>query len=84
MLARRHVVVVAGTTDPDLDAIIRDAARSPADVFAAAVALDVLEARRRVTALLQHAGAVVVEARPDSFSAACVSAYLKAKARARL
>ncbi len=84
VLARRHVVVVAGTTDPDLDRIIGDAPRSPADVYAATVALDVLEARRRVTALLRHAGAVVVEAPPAMFSAACVSAYLRAKARARL
>jgi uncharacterized protein (DUF58 family) len=84
VLARRHVVVVAGTTDPDLDSIVTDAPRSPADVFAAAVALDVLDARRRVVALLRHAGAVVVEARPDALPAACVAAYLKAKSRARL
>jgi uncharacterized protein (DUF58 family) len=84
VLARRHVVVVAGTTDPDLDGIVTDAPRSPADVYAAAVALDVLDARRRVVALLRHAGAVVVEARPDILPAACVAAYLKAKSRARL
>jgi uncharacterized protein (DUF58 family) len=84
VLARRHVVVVAGTTDPDLDGIVTDAPHSPADVFAAAVALDVLDARRRVVALLHHAGAVVVEARPDLLPAACVAAYLKAKSRARL
>lgn len=84
VLARRHVVVVAGATDPDLERIVAGAAASPADVFAAAVALDVLDARCRVTALLRHADAVVIEAPPDGLSTACVAAYLTAKARARL
>ncbi len=84
VLARRHVVVVAGATDPDLDRIVSDAPRSPADVYAAAVAVDVLDARRRVGALLRHAGADVIEARPDGLPAACVAAYLRAKSRARL
>src|SRR5205807_1663620 len=64
VLARRHVIVVAGASDPDLDDIVAGAARSPAAVYAATVALDVLSARSRVAALLRHAGAVVVEARP--------------------
>ena len=84
VLARRHVVVVAGATDPDLERIVAGAPASPTDVFAATVALDVLDARRRVTALLRHAGAVVIEAPPDGLSTACVAAYLTAKARARL
>ena len=60
------------------------APRAPADVYAAAVALDVLDARARVAARLRHAGADVVEARPDLLPTACVGAYLRAKARARL
>ena len=84
VLARRHAVVVAGVTDPDLEQMVHTPPRSPADVYAAAVALDVLDARSRVVAQLRRAGADVVEARPDVLPTACVGAYLRAKARARL
>jgi uncharacterized protein (DUF58 family) len=84
VLARRHAVVVAGVTDPDLEQMVHTQPRSPADVYAAAVALEVLDARARVAAELRRAGADVVEARPDLLPTACVGAYLMAKARARL
>jgi uncharacterized protein (DUF58 family) len=53
-------------------------------VYAASVALDVLAARARVTAQLRHTGADVLEAPPERLAAACVGAYLRAKARARV
>jgi uncharacterized protein (DUF58 family) len=84
VLARRHAVVVAGVTDPDLEQMVHAPPKAPADVYAAAVALDVLDARARVAAQLRRAGADVVEARPDLLPTACVGAYLRAKARARL
>ena len=84
VLARRHAVVVAGVTDPDLEQMVHAPPRAPADVYTAAVALDVLDARSRVVAQLRRAGADVVEAGPDVLPAACVGAYLRAKARARL
>jgi uncharacterized protein (DUF58 family) len=84
VLARRHAVVVAGVSDPDLDRMVHAPPRSPADVYTAAVALDVLDARARVVAQLRRAGADVVEAQPDLLPNACVGAYLRAKARARL
>src|SRR6266508_2507305 len=84
VLARRHAVVVAGVTDPDLEQMVHAPPRAPADVYAAAVALDVLDARARVAAQLRRGGADVVEALPETLPAACVGAYLRAKARARL
>jgi uncharacterized protein (DUF58 family) len=84
VLARRHAVVVAGVTDPDLEQMVHAPPQAPADFYAAAVALDVLDARARVAARLRRAGADVVEARPDLLPTACVGAYLRAKARARL
>ena len=84
ILARRHAVVVASIADPDLAAAVGRRPRSSLDVYGAAVALDVLEARSRVASLLRHAGADVVEAPPGRLGAACVHAYLAAKARARL
>jgi uncharacterized protein (DUF58 family) len=84
VLARRHAVAVAGSADPDLDAAVRTEPHVPGDVYRAAVALDVLAARARAAARLQHAGATVVEAPPAILAASCVRTYLRAKWLARL
>jgi uncharacterized protein (DUF58 family) len=84
VLARRHVVLVASVRDPDLDAQLTTAPGTPRDVYGQAVALDVLAARARVAHGLERAGASVLEAPAGALPAACVRAYLAAKARARL
>lgn len=84
VLSRRHLVIVASAADPDLDAVIEQPPTTERDVFAASVALDVKNARRRVALQLRRSGAEVVEAAPERLGAACVGAYLAAKARARL
>jgi uncharacterized protein (DUF58 family) len=84
MLARRHSVAVAGATDPDLSEFVSREPERPLDVYRAAVALETLDARAAVVAQVRRAGAQVVEAPPRRLGAACVSAYLRAKARARL
>jgi uncharacterized protein (DUF58 family) len=84
VLARRHVVLAATVTDPDLERLVHAAPKVEDDVYAASVALDLLDARARATARLRRNGARVVEAPPESFAAACVQAYLTAKARLRL
>jgi len=84
ILARRHVVAVASVTDPGVADLISTPPSTPFDVYAAATAHDVLDVRAVVSARLARAGAEVVEAAPDAFSAACVSTYLRAKYRARL
>ena len=45
VLARRHAVVVASVRDPDLDAPLTQTPQTPRDVYAGAVALDVLDGR---------------------------------------
>ncbi|MBW3594889.1 MAG: DUF58 domain-containing protein [Actinobacteria bacterium] len=84
VIARRHAVMVATAADPDLDAVVSSSPANERDVYAMSVALDVLNARRRVAAQLRHAGAEVVEAQPGHLGSACVGAYLRAKSRARL
>jgi uncharacterized protein (DUF58 family) len=84
VLARRHHVVVASATDPDLREALTREPRDELDVYAAAAALDVLAARERAAAQLRRVGADVLEAPPDRLSAACVAAYLRAKRRVRL
>ena len=84
VLARRHVVAVATVADPEVTELVTTPPSTAFDVYAAAVAHDVLDARTTVSARLARAGAEVVEAPPEEFSAACVVAYLRAKSRARL
>ncbi len=84
VLARRHAVLVATVTDPDLEQLVHAAPAEPADVYATAVALELLDSRAEAALLLRRAGARVVEASPDAFAAACVRAYLTAKATLRL
>jgi uncharacterized protein (DUF58 family) len=83
-LARRHVVAVASAVDPDLDEILSSPPGDRIDVYRAAVALDVGRARQRVVAELRRRGVDVVDAPPDGLASACVRAYLRAKARARV
>ena len=84
VLTRRHAVIVASVRDPDLDGALAREPSSTRDVYASAVAIDVLDERRRVTTRLEHAGARVVEAPAAALGEACVRAYLRLKARARL
>jgi uncharacterized protein (DUF58 family) len=81
-LARRHAVAVASVADPDLARILEQDPTDRADVYRAAVALDVVSTRARVAAELARRGVGVVDAPPDSLSAAAVRAYLRAKSRA--
>lgn len=84
LLARRHAVVVASVADPDLEAITATRPARSLDVYRAAVAIDVLDGRRRIAARLRHAGAEVIEASPGGLGARCVDSYMQAKSRARL
>jgi uncharacterized protein (DUF58 family) len=84
VLARRHAVAVASATDPDVETAIANAPRAELDVYRAAVGIQVLDARRRVAALLRRAGAELIEAPAEKLGAASVRTYLRAKARARL
>jgi uncharacterized protein (DUF58 family) len=83
VLSRRHAVTVATVRDPDLDEVLATAPDGAHGVGAQAVALDVLGARTRVAHMLRRAGAQVVEAPADNLAAACVTAYLRDKARGR-
>ena len=84
VLARRHAVAVVSAEDSDLQGLVTRRPETPADVYRAAAALEVLNARERVAASLRATGTEVLEAPVDKLAAACVDAYLRAKVRARL
>jgi uncharacterized protein (DUF58 family) len=84
VLSKRHEVVVASVADEDLTSAIATPPQRELDVYAAAAAVDVLDARAEAATLVRRAGASVIEAPAANLGAACVRAYLRAKARARL
>jgi uncharacterized protein (DUF58 family) len=84
VLTRHHAILIATCRDPDLTTAVSDAPHDVRDVLRSAVALEILEDRRRAASLLRSMGATVVEAPPDKLGAACVHAYLVLKQRARL
>jgi uncharacterized protein (DUF58 family) len=84
VLTRRHVVVVAGVTDPDLVEAVTRVPETPADLLRAAAAGDLLDERDDACERLRRAGAVVVDQRAETLPGACVAAYLRLKATARL
>ena len=84
VLARRHVVAVAGVVDPDLVAAVTAVPSTPDDLLRAGVAGDLLDEREDVCRRLEAAGAVVVDQSAERLPGACVAAYLRLKATARL
>lgn len=84
VLARRHFVVVASATDPDLDELANARPSGALEAARRRVAREVLDVRSAVAARLRRAGAAVVDVPPERLPAACVAEYLRAKARARL
>ena len=85
VLARHHAVAVASVADPDLDEPRARPSRRPPATSTGPQSRSTFSPRGEVAvARLRRAGADVVEARPEHLAAACVRAYLRAKARARL
>jgi len=84
MLARRHAVVVASVSDPDLEALASGSGERAQDIYGRTAALSVLHARAGAVTRIRRAGAEVVQAPAGLLPERCVQAYLTAKARARL
>ncbi len=84
VLARRHAVLVASVTDPDITAIMTTPPGRILDVVTMSVALDVISSRERVIGRLRSQGVYVVDAAAESFADACVDGYLALKRRARV
>lgn len=83
-LVRRHAVLVAGVVDADLVDTVTTPPTTMAALHRADIAAELLEERDRVREHLGRAGAVVVDVDADDLASACVGAYLRLKATARL
>ncbi|MEU4542807.1 DUF58 domain-containing protein [Nonomuraea dietziae] len=82
-LSSRHLLLVAGVSDPLVAAMA--AGRGTAEqVYDAAAAERSLAERKRITARLRGHGVEVVDALPEDFAPALADAYLALKAAGRL
>lgn len=84
LIARSHLVVVAGVVDPSVVAWARSMPTDSEGAYRKAAAVAALEARRSVAARLSAYGATVVDAPPGLLAPRLADAYLKVKATGRL
>jgi uncharacterized protein (DUF58 family) len=84
VIARHHLVLVAGVQDPDVVAWTRLPAPDGEAGFRRAAALAALDQRRRAVARLEGLGATVIDAPPGALAGALVDAYVRVKATGRL
>ncbi|MFF2331113.1 MULTISPECIES: DUF58 domain-containing protein [unclassified Streptomyces] len=82
-LTQRHTVLVASVADPHIENMA--GARGNVDaIYEAAAGAQAQAQRRRISERLQHHGAVVVDATPDTLAPALADAYLALKSAGRL
>ena len=85
ILTRRHLVVVAAVQDPAVKAWAAGGEHQwVGESYREAAAVNHLHQRRRATARLRAAGALVVDAEPGRLAVELVDTYLEVKASGRL
>ena len=84
LVARDHLVVVAGIRDPQVDAWAAAVPANAGETYRKAAAVEALDARRRTVARLRGLGATVVDAPPGRLAPQLADAYLHLKATGRL
>jgi uncharacterized protein (DUF58 family) len=84
ILLRRHLVVVAGVEDPEVDAPHAALPEHAEDAYRVGARLRLTSARRHAEEALRARGAVVVSGPPDLLAGRLVDHYLEVKAAGRL
>ena len=84
LVARDHLVVVAGIRDPQVDDWAAAVPANAGDAYRKAAAVEALDSRRRTVARLRGLGATVIDAPPGRLAPQLADAYLHLKATGRL
>jgi uncharacterized protein (DUF58 family) len=84
LVARDHLVLVAGIRDPRVDEWAAAVPANAGEAYRKAAAVEALDARRRTIARLRGLGATVVDAPPGHLAPQLADAYLHLKATGRL
>ncbi len=81
-LRRKHAVIVASATDPEMRATLARQPKTDQALFMQAATLDVIEAQRSTERAVARTGARTVVANSHQLGLQCVGAYLNEKRRA--
>jgi uncharacterized protein (DUF58 family) len=84
LIARDHLVLVAGIRDPQVDEWAASVPTNASEAYRKAAAVDALDSRRRTVARLRGLGATVIDAPPGRLAPQLADAYLHVKATGRL
>ncbi|MBV8559606.1 MAG: DUF58 domain-containing protein [Acidimicrobiia bacterium] len=84
LVARDHLVLIAGVRDPLVDAWADGVPTNAGEAYRKAAAVEAVDARRRTIARLRGLGAIVVDAPPGRIAPQLADAYLHLKATGRL
>jgi uncharacterized protein (DUF58 family) len=84
LVTRRHIVVVASVSDPEVIRWAHSVPQDAGDTYRKAAAVNALADRARTVARLRGLGATVVDAEPGRLAPLLADAYLKVKATGRL
>ncbi|HEX3722757.1 MAG TPA: DUF58 domain-containing protein [Nitrolancea sp.] len=84
LLSRRHLVVFASLTDPDLVALAGNLPDDSRQAYEKVVAWRLLEERRRQLERLNRLGIATLQGSPEELTPAVINHYLETKARSRL
>jgi uncharacterized protein (DUF58 family) len=84
LVARDHLVVIAGIRDPQVDEWAAAVPANAGEAYRKAAAVEALDSRRRTVARLRGLGATVIDAPPGRLAPLLADAYLHVKATGRL
>ncbi len=84
LLSRRHLVVCASLSDPDLENMSRQLPEDSMGAYEKVVAQRLIDERHALVETLARFGVATIEGTPESLSPAVINHYLETKARARL
>ena len=84
VIARHHIVMVAGVLDPDVKRWASEPAADGEAAYRKAAAVAALARRRQTVVRLRASGATVIDAPPGRLAPDLADAYLRVKATGRL
>lgn len=84
LMTRRHLVMFAAVSQPDLKALTDSVPESEADMFRYAAALEVAERREGLLLRLREQGVLAVDLEPGKLTDAVINQYLEVKDRSLL
>lgn len=84
LLVQKHLVVCVALADYELPTILDTPPAKAPDMYTQAVALSIIQERRRALAQLTKLGVITIDATPSDLTVSAVNKYLQLKREARI